>query len=511
MLKKLFVENNLLCNLFYFFVIIWCVAGAFCSLHTAFDENLKGTIISVVTILFLIFVAKFFINKLNTEKKYVIILSITFIIFLGLFFRILANQVFKTVPVSDFNTPHAVYQKKDSGIFSKVESTEDQSFYQIYYSTFPAWFPYMKVVSLVYDIFGQNILYIKIMNWLLYITSAFLIYIIFKDYSKKRGLLAMLLFSVFPSLVVYSNITTPDHITIFLLLFYIWTWEKILKNRKLENRRQIIWYIILNIISMCLINLFKPLSILGILVFICAEIICFFPDVLNKQTRKEYFKKNILYIILFLIISFGALNLENKLLNEAVENTINTKVIDSTGLYMLWGYSINEKGDYDSTPANKVYDNLLKKYNNDVSKAMIETNEFAKIQFKNNIKYLPKIIWQKFRIAYYTEKDIFSWANNSDNQSYSQGLREKYLKIYIAVANSYMTIILIMTAVSLLNESRKKEVNNFVVVLALIITGFTCVLVFGGVQPRYKTLILSVFCLLASGCMLFKKEEGVKC
>lgn len=509
--KEMFIEKSLLCKLFYIFVILWCTIAAFCSMKTICAINIKNTLIVFLFLVMFIYISILIIKKINTEKKYITLITLLFIITLGLSARIVSNYIFKTIPTSDFKAPHVVYHEKDNGIFNKVTNSAEQSLYQTYYSTFPAWFPYMKVVSLVYDVFGENVLNIKIMNWIFYVASTILMYIILKDKSPKNGLFAALLFSLFPSLILYSNLTTPDHITIFLFLFYIYTWKKLLKSRKESEIKSIIKYSILNIISMCLINLFKPLSILGILIFICAEIICYFPEILDNKKRLSYFKKNIPYIIAFIIIGLGALKIESIILNKTVEKTINVKVVDSTGLYMLWGYSIDEKGNYNSNPANKIYDELLKKNNNNIEKTMKETNVLAKEQFKRNFKYLPSIIWQKFNIAYHTEKDIFSWANYSENAIYSQNIKDKYSRAFEILANSYMSIILIMTSIALFKNSQKKYIDNLVVVISLIVTGYTCILVFGGVQPRYKTLILAPFCILASTSVIFKKEDEEKC
>lgn len=505
MIEKL---NRFTQNAFLILMIIMSIAVFILPLQSIYELSRRMTFGIIVAYVLLILIVYIIIKKIKLENKYVEIISVILIISLGLALRIGTDQIMKSVPISDFATPHAVYHLKDTGIFAKRNSVADNSFYQTYYSTFPAWYPYMQVVSVIYNIFGENIINIKILNWILFTLTSIALYFACKNsFSKRTGIFAILLFTLFPSHIIYSNITTPDHLSIFLITLWLLTWSKIVYYRKNEKKKEIIIFSVLNILCVCLINLFKPLSIFGILVFICAEILCFTDVLIEKETRKKYLKSGLIYCLSFILICFLALNIENKILYKVVEKKINTKVVDATSLYLLWGYSIDEKKQYNSKPANDIYDYILAKNNNDVEKSIEEVKSIAKDQFINNLPYLPSILWQKFFVAYYNEYDLFTIANHSNDAIYDQKISDNYLKIYNYIANGYMSMLLFLIIVALIKELRSKKRNSMIFISSLIIIGYTCILVFGGVQPRYKALIFGPICFLAASSLELRKRE----
>ena len=129
----------------------------------------------------------------------------------------------------------------------------------------------------------------------------------------------------------------------------------------------------------------------------------------------------------------------------------------------------------------------------------------SKEQFKDNLPYLTKILYQKFNIAYGYENDVFLFANESGNDEYDNNINTKYYNKYEFVANGFIISLIFMITLTLTKELFKKEKNKLLIIIALIMTGYTCVLIFGGVQPRYKTLLFSCMCIMAA-CSLNLKE-----
>lgn len=508
-LKNVICSRYIITNIFYVLCISLFICSSISPFLTLYKMNKIRSIFFLVSALLIVAIYIYILKKIKVEKKWIEYILVAVIILIGLFLRVGVNRVLKTYPVSDFNTPHSVYNALNSGedIFSKKATTEELTFYQRYYAMYPAWYTYMKIISFVYDVFGHKLRYIKIMNWLLYCLSALLVYWIAKKImNKKIGYLAISLFACFPSLILYTNITTPDHFSLLFFLCFIASWVKMFEYRKTFDKRLYLWGFI-NIIFIVCINLFKPLSILGLLVFICSELLCFiFPILFNKEKIKYYLKKHFLFSIIFVVICTVSIFGSSKILNYCVEKQINTKVVDSTGLYLLWGYSIDENKNYNSQVATGIFEDLLVKYKYDLKKVMDEISVLAKEQIKNNLKYLPTIFHQKFQIGFSNEDDIFSFSNNSNNIYYQADMLKKYKNIYVYFANIFMSVLWIMSSISLLKEIFDDEKNNMKTVLALTILGYILVLLLGGIQGRYKMLISGVLCILASTCCS-KKEE----
>lgn len=492
------------------FVAIIIGLAILCPVVSLNEINFWGTCGIIIFYLVLVLILYFITKHLPLENKKVEIISVIVIILLGLLLRIGVNHLLRTIPVSDFATPHDVYNLHHSGsdIFDIKKSSEELSFYQRYYATFPAWFPYMKVVSGIYNVFGVNLNFIKIMNYILFIITSLILYQTGKNaFSKKVGIIAIALFAFIPSLVVYTGITTPDHITIFLFTLWLWTWSKIIKHRENKNKKEIVIFSLIQFLIICLINLFKPLSVFGILVFLCTEILCYFKYLIDRESRKQYLKEGLIYTISFVIICFMSLQIENKVLSKVVEKEINNKVVDATSLYLLWGYSLDNNNNYDPAPASTIYENLLMKNKYDVAKTMEEINVLAKKQIINNKEYLARILKQKFNIIFESELDIFIWANVSGDDTHDFYIKEAYEDTYIFIASGYIIMLLTMIEIAIIKEIKAKNINNMIIVTTLIIIGYIFILVLGGVQARYKVLIFTPMCLLAACSLKNRKDE----
>lgn len=514
-LKLIFLNKNIMTQLFFTFSCLIFICASFSSLLTLFRNNAIYTIVLLIIMSGLIYGIFYFLKKLNMEKKWVEYLLVGILILIGLLLRVGTNRIIKTQPISDFSTPHDVYKQlhsKNNDIFAIRETYDDLSFYQKYYATYPAWFPYMKVISFIYDTFGVNLRYIKIMNWCLYALTALLIYWICKKIkSKKAGIFGLLLFACYPSLIVYTNITTPDHFSILFFTCFIATWVKMLEYRENNSRYFYIWSIA-NIFSIVAINLFKPLSILGLLVFICTELLYFiFPIIKNKVKRKQYIQDALGYVVGFVVICFLGIQTSNQILNSQVEKTIHTEVVNSTPLYLLWAYSVDETGNYNPDVATQTYTELQLKYRFNQKKVMEEISVLAKRQIIENISKMPRIFYQKFKIVFASEEDVFAFANYSDNETYEQSLRDHVQKYYTYFANMFMSILFTICALSLIKEMKNKNKNPMTIVIVLTIIGYILVLLLGGVQGRYKMLISALLCILASNIFNESGKEKLKC
>lgn len=311
--------------------------------------------------------------------------------------------------------------------------------------------------------------------------------------------MTIFLFSICPSLVVYSNIATPDHMTILLMTIIIYLWSKLLKLNNMNKRKLLLTLLL--IIFMCLINLFKPLSYFMLLVFIGSELLNNFR---NRKAIQKYFKYNFKYT-LFFIFSFIILNLAiSNLLNFTIENTMKTKVISDKSSYLIWGYTIDDKGEYNSDFIyQKLYTKLLKKYDNNLDKLYEEMSAIAKQNLKNNINYLPKIWLAKYKLAVGHEGDFFSFANTNNNSNYSKRISYKY-NDFLMLGNSFMSICYLFMGLACLFSVVKQNKQKELSIVLLMIIGYLAILVLGGVQPRYKSLIFpQIFIVSALGINYF--------
>ena len=455
------------------------------------------------------FLFYFAISKLDLKNNKIAYVALGAVVTWAILLRWIAMHFLQTQPISDFNQPNLFYEYyKNHGPYTEKVDWSQRDTFQLYYSRFPAWFPYMRLVMLIYNITGLNFHAIQVLNMLLIAGTIIFLYLSAQAVlSRQTALMAGMLFATNPSLIMYSGITTPDHVTIFLIVLVIFFWTKMEKfrNEWPQKNKRLIIYSAAVIISCVLVNYFKPLSIFFIVVFLCYEFtVHFFPALRERYTIKKLWEKVLSFELAFLAFLLAAIIGSNFILTKWVESTFKTDVINSTGLYLLWAYSVDENDNYDSNVATNIFLELTEKYNNNYEKVFPEIDKLAVEQFKNNLPILPKILAQKFYLVFGSEYGYFGFSNTSVNKEYSQSIVKTLQTPIMAASLVHMRILYLLSAIYAIYAIFNKNIDKQILLAAIIIFGFSLVLLLGGVQSRYKSLIVPEWCLISAYmCYLF--------
>lgn len=445
------------------------------------------TIANIVSIIIFLLIIYTLIKATNLTQKNIIIWMII-ILTIGIVLRIISINFFDTVQVSDFKNAELLYKFLQNNEFVYQTNPMKNTALQTNFSLFPTWAFYSYLLYFLYQIFGFSYIFVKILNIALYIATSIFIYLGAKNiFSQKIGLLSVLIFSIAPTLIIYNNVATPDHFTILFMSIVIYIWSLILKC---DNQKKKYLLTLVLIINMIFVNLFKPLSVYMLLVFICTELIV---EIFGNKD-KHYLKNNWKYYVFFILAFFIFNKTITYSMNEMIENSIQISVKDATSFYLLWGYSVDEEGKFDSNYVyTKVRKELVAKYNNDYDLILNDFEKIAYDNFKNNIKYLPSIWWSKFDIAFSNEMDYFSFANTSNNSDEIK--LEYYNKVYI-FTNTFMAINYLMLIICCIGLYKNKIPEKGTIIILLMIMGYVAILILGGVQSRYKSLISPQFFIL---------------
>lgn len=420
----------------------------------------------------------------------------------GILVRLGTLYFLQTQPVSDFETPFRFCQYYQThGPYTESVPWSQRDFFQLYYTRFPAWFPYMRLIMLIYDLFGENLRWIQMLDMLL--AGASIIAIYFTISSKTTALLASALFAFNPSLIVYSCITTPDHITILLFILAVFFWRRLEENRInwLHNKKGRI-YALAIILCCMLINLFKPLSILFAVVFICYEsVVHLYPALRARLPIKQLWKTVLSGELAFLLILLCGIAATNAALQYSVERMFQTEVVNSTSYYILLGCTVDEDGKYDAynnNVGNKIFSATCEKYENDYTKVFPEIERLAKEQIRKNLPLLPSIWQAKHEIAFSSEYSYFSFSNTSADEAYKSSV-QKTCQIPLPTAMlTMMRLLYAFSALFALVEISGKKISKQMLLAAIIIVGYVLVLILGGVQSRYKSLIVPLWCMISA-------------
>ena len=204
----------------------------------------------------------------------------------------------------------------------------------------------------------------------------------------------------------------------------------------------------------------------------------------------------------------------NSFINYYVEKNIKMPVVNSMPYYFLWGYSVDENGNYSSDYVlSKVIDDIYEKCNYDTQCIVDKVYIIAKGTFQKNIKYLPNILLAKYKIAFSEEISFFNWANTGINKD---KIQNEYYNKFFVYAHGFMLVCYIMIIVTCIDSIIVGDKAKEKSIILLMIVGYTLILVLGGAQSRYKALIFPQLCTtfaLGIECLsnifgkLIKKEK----
>lgn len=404
---------------------------------------------------------------IRLEKLWIVLLVV------GTVARILYFCLIQPVQVSDFYQSAKFYEHllQNGGYEQYTTLLSEMDDFQIYYSLYPAWGTYMLLSHALFGIFGFHIPILVFLNIFLFVLS----FLVLKKLMCKSNLnsattnLALALLALFPQMIMWSSVTSPDHFTVLgiIILAYIWINER--------SKKKIV-YIILEALCIGMIGLFKPLTALMILVVVCSKILLYI--VKRNEKIKILMIESVVFIICTIVISFVVQAVSNKTL----ENYIKTDITQATSFYLLWGYGVDESGNWSDKAANNIFDEAWKDKN--TLEEVVECTDREAIKLvKNNIKLLPRIIAQKFKLLFYSDSWPALWSmKNEDNVLANTLSGNRWVSVVLTSINS---ISLMLMPFALLKK------DKLTVFLSMFWLGYICFLLFSGIQTRYRFISLT--------------------
>ena len=378
--------------------VIWLLVFASFSLFSSMGASWLFSSSFIALYILFIFLYAVFGAKLEDISELKKWLYIAVIILIGLLFRILVRQIFRTEQLQDFGRAHEAF------LFLSNNSWPDNNYYQLYYSRFPAWFPFFMVTRFIYNIFGVGVRYMIVLNYILYILSAALLYASVKRiFSFATAFCAAAIFIFNPNLVVWSAITSPDHFFIFLFIcmFYF-----ISRHYAEKDYRSLA----MAAVFAALTDFFKPVALVFIIAYFCVEIFL----LIQKFSIKNNYKNWAVFLLTFLTVYFTG----HAIVRAEIARVFNTETVSSTGIYMAFAWSADESGKYTLDPVFEKFDALMEAHENNQVIVMEEMSKYARELFSASRHQIPSILWQKARITF-GDEGVLGWVMHSDDAEYS--------------------------------------------------------------------------------------------
>lgn len=372
-----------------------------------------------------------------------------------------------TVPVSDYKVIFQGASKIINGTFSGESFNKTSYFYFYNYQI-----GYTAYIALIMKIFGQNILYFKILEGLYMILTSIMVYkIVNKISTRDAAALAALYYALYIPNIMGSSIINNQHISTLMLCICLYF---IVKDKKSYDAA-------LGGIMLGFTQVFRPIAI----IIIIAVFMVYAYNMIKNKKYTSYFKKFAVFIIAYMIVvkSFDAA-LVNLNISPGPISKSNAKYFKFVlGLKGGGLYNIPDK----NAEKTKVYFDL-KTLNFNYDKYNEECIKFIKASLKD---YKNTLLYIKNKMT------IF--MGSSDNQYYfalSQDKINNNIYYLVHLGNVQYMFLLVCALIALLIKLKNPKDN--IDIFSILIIGFVLVHIFIEVQPRYRYEIYVFLAVLTS-------------
>ena len=444
--------------------------------------------------------ALFFIlcRKLAGEKKQRCVLLFGTIA-AGILLRWMAIHFLQVQPVSDIKLLHDFYDYyHQRGPYTEIVPWGERDMYQLYFSRTSAWYFYMRLMMLVYDLFGRKLVNMQIFDLLSAALTIYLIYAIIPN--KKVGLMAAMLFAFHPSMILLSALMCPDHVTIPMILLVVWFWMKAEQCRDdWPHSKKAGVYALLAALCCMITNWFKAVAALFVLAFICYEVsLRLYPAMKARVPVKEVAKRVMSYELVFILAAGSFIAAGNVILNNSMNSMLKTRPLNNIGMFLTQAYAADENGNYDSIAGPERTEQLCMEYQNDYDRLEDVLKQEGIRTLKENISF--KLLGQRFFEGFSSEYGYFGFTNTSPTEGYAESVVQILQAPVLTAAMVYMQFLYVPSAVGAAIAVVRKRVDKLSFFSAIIVFGYSMILIFGAavIQGRYKSLVVPLWCFLAA-------------
>ena len=433
----------------------------------------------VFVFLVLIFINWSSVNFLQNKKTIYIVTVFGFL--LKLLIAIYFNK--HMIQVSDFY-----------GVFVRAK---DFTFNTFYYQTAYHYLLYTFINGLAYKVFGAHQLVSFIINSLATTTAGVFLYLSAKRIFKKEDVanLTLVLFTFWPSLLLYNTILSPDHfallfvcISIYLVCLVI----DVILNNKVKQK----WWLIV-ILGVCL-------SLLGFFKNFSPAILMAMLIIIALMAMKN--KKIIISSLVTIAIVFATFIITNSMMFFIEERIVGDKILrNQFWQYAYVGLGLDNNGSYSPVRYGEFHDYLIS-HDLDIKKANAYFSKKLKKEIKENIASYPELIMSKTNKSFGNDSAPLGWIAASLNQYKADGAANKLIQSIVIPVNEMYYIILCMFVLigAIYNILYLK--NDKLLFVNIAIYGVCMLLLFVESQGRYKYAFEPLLCLLAVVGIYYGKD-----
>lgn len=447
-------------------LILILVLAAIGSLKVYYRGIDLSTAISVVFLGISIVLGIFLVKTryLTSKSKIIIVLLWGFLL------RLLWLINIKSVPVSDFNTMYETAKAVVQGNYDMLWGTG-------YIARFPHLTMMVMYMALMFKIFPNALLAIKVVNLIMGILVIYLIYLILKEVFEKKeyALIGSLIAAIFPPLITYTGVFCTENLAIPFYLGSIYVF--LLACKKKVHPAMFI----LSGVFLSIGNLFRMVAVITLIAFVMYIIIY------TNTNIKEKIKSVLMVVISFILVlgitstTLRALKVTENNLWRGTEPSI-TNVLKGTNI------EYGGRWNPDDAAIPEMYN-----FNYDDIENACKDIIFERLTTTPISKLASFYVW-KYGIQW-SEGDLSGvfWSQLNVQEGniiikFDEGGKEVFQFIYVAI--------IVLVFIGLFNKKRFKnnpEINLFYITFC----GYGVAYLVTEMQSRYSYIVCWLFIILA--------------
>ncbi|TYQ18191.1 UNVERIFIED_CONTAM: 4-amino-4-deoxy-L-arabinose transferase and related glycosyltransferases of PMT family [Acetivibrio alkalicellulosi] len=425
----------------------------------------------------LLFLTKYFLKDGSFISKHKVKLIVSAVLLTAIT-RLIWINIVKVVPMSDFHTYHRLATRLANGTLEG----------NTYISLFPHVIGYPSFLSIFYKLFGAEVIIAQLLNIALSCGIVLLLYFIGKAILNERcGLIASLLWAIWPSQIFYNSLVATEHLFTFLMLLCIFLFFHIFNYNKIDYKPAI-YFALLGILC-GIANSIRPL---GLLLIISISIFYF---VFNNH--KGLLKYSAIRLIVFIALPIFFL-LTSHIINTSIIRILNQDIAKSSGGFSFFvGSNINHGGIWNKEDSD-VLVQLMKEKEPNYQEIHDELFKRGLTRYKSQSFKNVQLLKNKHYNMWCEDSDIIKYISSGlDKENASRIDIVRNSKRLILLCNYYYYVVLILFGISAFIVIRKKQ-HYKIVFLYIIISGMIAFHMLVEVASRYHYPAISIFSLAAS-------------
>ncbi|WP_028986882.1 glycosyltransferase family 39 protein [Thermicanus aegyptius] len=438
------------------------------------------SIASFFVIFSLVLSVRFLWNRSVNDVLFMILLMIAVLLP-----RALWIMFVDTKPFSDFDLYHQYALNASLGKFHLWDKTV---------LVFPHRIGFPLLLSFFYKIFGGSLLTARILNLFFSFLSAVLLYLIGNEiFQKKVGQIAALLFSLWPSQIMYNSVIASEHIFIFFFLFSLYFYILAIK-KQMRSLKAI--YFALSALFLSISQFIRPIALMLIPIFFLS--ILFLSTQPGWRRRILHGIKVVSFMTVVFLLFFGIF------CYIAYQLTGINMFKSSSGYNLLVGTNVKSNGVYNDEDAR-----ILEEFHYDFDTVHHEAQKRAIHRVLSSPLNFMRLLEKKYAIMWGDDSYGAGWSLHdiSHPNKISNKLVHHKLSLIVLSQCYYIAVLFFALFGSLF---ALKEINFYGLPILLVFWIHVVAYSFLEVQSRYHyPAIILLLILSAYGLVKISEEKEI--